>query len=201
MTKHDGRPYELPPREDVSTMTSLRLREVVEAAAEGNADAFESLYRALQPLIRSVIRAEVSNAAVVDDLVQDVFCVAWQKIGSLKDPARLRPWLLQVTRRIVIDHGRRSSRSPQAPNDPSTVSIIDQSPGPELQLEAADLAQRIERAVSALSERDALLLRMAVDGDSLPMNIGEVLHITPVAAKVALHRARSRLRVELQRSA
>jgi RNA polymerase sigma-70 factor (ECF subfamily) len=125
------------------------------------------------------------------DAVQSAWLVAWRKLGSLRDPARVRAWLLAVTanetRQLIRRrHGALVQIAVEIPGDPRG--------DPSTGLERLDL----RRALAHLSPDDRLLLAMryAVDLDS--DELGAALGTTPPAARMRLSRAVDRLRKELR---
>jgi RNA polymerase sigma-70 factor (ECF subfamily) len=48
------------------------------------------------------------NRSDAEEVMADALLTAWRKIGSLRDPARLRPWILRITTRLAL---RRQARS------------------------------------------------------------------------------------------
>jgi RNA polymerase sigma-70 factor (ECF subfamily) len=58
------------------------------------------------------VHRRVNDAAVAEDIVHDVLTRAYAHRRALKDPAKLRPWLFQITRNRLIDH-YRSRRPPE----------------------------------------------------------------------------------------
>lgn len=172
---------------------------LVERAAQGDAAAFTALHQRYQALVFSVLRAEMrrgATSAEADDVSQEVFTTAWQKIATLREPDRFKAWLMQITRRSVIDHARKVARRPQLDGDDDFVldiHSVDEA-GPVELAEFADLAGRLEGALGGLARRDATAITMAAQFGFGPSEIGEALGITPNNAKVVLHRARNRLR-------
>lgn len=119
-----------------------------------------------------------TGAADCDDVVQEVFTLAWRRIGDLRDPGRFRSWLLQIARRAVIEHGRRHRCRPGLDRDD----------------------ERVLHAVTdhgALSRRDALVIAMVADLGFDLADVADALDITSNNAVVVLHRARRRLRATL----
>lgn len=51
--------------------------------------------------------------------------VAWERIGSLRDPAALRPWLLRIAARQALDRRRRVRPSAELPLEAVGVSGVD----------------------------------------------------------------------------
>lgn len=170
--------------------------DLVFATCQTDRAAFDCLHQRYERVVRSVVRGEGTARADVDDVVQEAFTLAWRRIESLQDPARFRPWLLQITRRVVIDHARRLKRRPILDSDDdTTLGLLPSSfANPEEIAELSDLAGRLSIGIDGLSRRDATAITLAVSFGFGPLEIAEALGTTPGAAKVVLHRARKRLR-------
>lgn len=65
--------------------------------------------------LRAFIAKRVADDAAVDDLLQDVFLKIHDKIDQVQDPRRLVSWIFTVTRHVVIDYYRTSSRHREVP--------------------------------------------------------------------------------------
>ena len=75
---------------------------VVEARAH-----FEAVYRAHAGAVRTYVRRR-SDAQTADDVVADVFMIAWRKLDQIPDDAL--PWLLGVARRTLANRRRGWAR-------------------------------------------------------------------------------------------
>ena len=62
--------------------------------------------------VQMILRRSTRNAAVSDDLYQDTFRIALEKVrqGDLRDPARLGAFICSVARNLVIEYFRRTAR-------------------------------------------------------------------------------------------
>jgi RNA polymerase sigma factor (sigma-70 family) len=143
---------------------------------------FAAHYRAVFAYaLRRATRAEA------EDAVAETFLVAWRRLEHVPDPAK--PWLLGVARRALANQ-RRSSRRQQALG----TRLAHEPPSPA---EPSGETPVLE-ALGRLSDDDReLLLLIAWDG----LTAGEaaaVLDCTPATLRVRLHRARRRLRSELE---
>ena len=128
------------------------------AAHRGAADAFGQLVRLHQQDLRAFLRRLTGNATEADDLAQEAFVFAWEKIARF-DPARpFRPWLFAIAWH-KYRQGRRGwrrllARETRYAEQRETVDRND--PGLKLDLTAACAALPVE-------QRAAILLCLALD--------------------------------------
>lgn len=80
--------------------------------ARGGSDAaFAQLVQRHQGAIRTFLRRATGKGwAEADDLAQETFLVAWRSLGSLKDPAGFRSWLMGVAWKRAQDRTRSALR-------------------------------------------------------------------------------------------
>ena len=69
-------------------------------------------WRELQAKLRPFVAKRVAGVDV-DDVVQEVFLRIQRGLPSLRDEQRLGPWVYQTARNAIIDHLRKSARTPQ----------------------------------------------------------------------------------------
>jgi RNA polymerase sigma-70 factor (ECF subfamily) len=164
--------------------------EVVRAAQAGDLAAFEELYRSTVGLVYALCLRMAGNAALAEELTQDVFVRAWRKLGSFRGESAFATWLTRLAVNVVLterrDRGRRDARlalsddlDSLAPRDPASP------PGVALDL---------ERAIAGLP---AQARRVFVLHDVEGWGHGEIARLTGLAVgtcKSHLHRARALLR-------
>jgi RNA polymerase sigma-70 factor (ECF subfamily) len=112
-------------------------RLYVERAKAGDRQAFSQLVRMHQGVVRAYVSAHVRATEAADDLAQEVFLRGFRRLGvfQLPDSGTMRPWLLGIARRLVLEHLRATMRSqsrtaleaaldshqPENPRDPLEV--------------------------------------------------------------------------------
>jgi len=74
-------------------------------------DAFAELVRAHHPSVRVFLASHLRDPDVVDDLVQDVFLRAFDRLNTLRDGTAFRAWLLGIARNRALEHLRERLRS------------------------------------------------------------------------------------------
>jgi RNA polymerase sigma-70 factor (ECF subfamily) len=158
-------------------------------------ERFERIYR---ENFRTVLRFA---AARIDperakDVAAETFLVAWRRLDDI--PIEPRPWLLGVARKVIAGQFRAEKR--RGALAVRVGAERDRSVAPaDL---AAVLADRDEvlAAFAALGERDREVLRLVTWDGLSTTEAAEVLGVTKLAFAVRLHRARRRLRDELERT-
>ncbi|MBI4571286.1 MAG: sigma-70 family RNA polymerase sigma factor [Chloroflexi bacterium] len=166
-----------------------QLAAVIVAAAGGDESAFSQLYQRFAPKIYNLVVRSVRNAPAAEDLCQEVWVRAYQKLPQLRDPAAFSTWLYRMASRACIDRARASARVGAGEELPEQlVAPADDSP------EQATIQHERERvlwqALGALPARQHLALFLReVEGLSYQEMAG-VLNTTPSAIETLLFRAR-----------
>jgi RNA polymerase sigma-70 factor (ECF subfamily) len=172
-------------------MGSPTVASTVALAGAGDEAAFARLVAAYHVDMARVAFAACGDRELAEDAVQSAWLVAWRKLHSLRNPERVRPWLLAVT----ANEARQILRRRHGP----VVEIEVEAPGdprgdPSTGIERVDL----RRAMAHLSPDDRALLAMhyAVElgSDELAAAVGT----SPSAVRMRLSRIVDRLRKELR---
>jgi RNA polymerase sigma-70 factor (ECF subfamily) len=126
---------------------------LVNAACEGDLDAFEALVRKHTGVVYAHALRFFGEQSAAEDTVQEVFIKVYRSIDTFDERSRFSTWLYRVTRNTCLDQVRAGRRRPQ-PIDP--VDIAATVPG-DLADQVA-LSASVEAAMRALSpeDRDAL---------------------------------------------
>jgi RNA polymerase sigma-70 factor (ECF subfamily) len=143
----------------------------------------------------------LSSRVEAEDVTQEVFVKLWNSGDSIP-PERIGAWLLRVARNACFDQLRRwrwqRRRCPIAAPADRLAEAASEAPGPEVMTAASQLGRRLLEELGRLGEpqRSIIILRH-VEGLSC-REIGEVVEMTEGSVRVALHRARRRLRDRLR---
>jgi RNA polymerase sigma-70 factor (ECF subfamily) len=157
------------------------------AAAQGDREAFARLYERFSRAVHGVLASRLPHDAA-EDLVQDVFVHAFERLRDLREPAAFGSWVCAIARRRAADHYRRGSE----PAEP----LADTLPSPHQPDVIAD-ARRALAIVQTLPEayRETLVLRL-VEGYS-GQEIAELTGLSHGSVRVNLHRGFRLLREKL----
>ncbi len=135
-------------------------------------------------VVHSIVLARVEREQA-DDLVQDTFLRAWERLPSLRRPEAFGPWLLNIARNRVTDDARvRRARGP--------MPELGQAPPPTVE------AKEVLSAIRALPKHYAEPLLMRLVQGMTGAEIAAQTGLTPGSVRVNLHRGMARLRAALE---
>lgn len=162
-------------------------------AASGDARAFERLYRAHVARIHSLARRMIGED-LADEVTQDVFVRAWEKLDTFGGRASFGTWLYRLAINLML--GRRSVLGRERKRMSESEGILDRMSRPQPPLE---LGMDFETAIGRLPDgaRQVFVLH-DVEGFK-HHEIAEMLGVTAGTSKAQLHRARMSLRQHLER--
>ncbi|HVT76965.1 MAG TPA: sigma-70 family RNA polymerase sigma factor [Acidimicrobiales bacterium] len=164
--------------------------ELAIAAASGDRDAFADIYDRYADALYELCRAVLGDAHEASDALHDTFVIAATRLGGLRDPSRLKPWLCAIARHESM---RRSSR--RARNRPVTAEVLDVPVADDSArgLMADDAATLVWEAADALTDRERAVLvlnvRQGLEGAELAAAAG----LPGPTVSVLLSRAKSQL--------
>lgn len=156
----------------------------------GDPVGFARLVDDHRSMVCAIALSVVHDVAASEDVAQEVFLAAWQRLHTLRNPASLVPWLRQVTRNRATDRLRTRQAAP-----------LEHEPPSELDLEAAALShERNQVLADVLSElpddgREVVLLFYR-EGRSV-RQVARLLDLSEAAVKQRLSRARKRIRQDV----
>ncbi len=168
--------------------------DLVGRARRGDPAAWEHIVTELGPVIRGYARAR--GAPDPDDLTQDVFTAAAQRIGEFHgDWEAFRSWLFAVAYRQVVNRYRASARA----TAPLPESLASAAAGPEEEVLGRVAAAGAADALEVLEplERDVVLMRVLAGLDAEA--VGRAVGKRPGTVRVIQFRAMAKLREELIR--
>jgi RNA polymerase sigma-70 factor, ECF subfamily len=157
---------------------------LVEAVRRGDRESFGRLYDLYGPMVHGILLARVPWGEV-DDLMQDVFLVAFKRIHTLREAGAFGGWLAMIARNRAVDFHRRKRETEELPENLAHRGCVD----PEA-AEALSLIRALPEAY-----RETLVMRL-VEGMTGP-EIAERTGLTPASVRVNLHRGMKLLREKL----
>jgi len=174
--------------------------QLVTAYLAGDRNALASIYDLYAPGLYDTAAAMLSDRHDAADMVQDVFCIAAERLNQLRDPNRLKPWLYAVLRNEVYRRTKKRKRTIptdfQSPTVPDVVAAFD--PNAEGATTSFDeLAELVRSAAAGLDERDRLVLELSVRQGLTGTDLADALGVSPEQSYSLVHRMRDRVEKSL----
>jgi RNA polymerase sigma-70 factor, ECF subfamily len=166
-------------------------RELVERAKQGDAAAYDTLVRRHLARATSIARRLLGNVDDAEDLVQDAFMRALDRLSTFDATRAFAPWFY----RLLINAGlnARKARALRA-GEPEYGELPSRGASPYDLTERREIRERFAAALAALPPRQRLVVSMfEVDGLST-VEIAEALGITRETVRWHHHQARQSLR-------
>jgi len=190
---------------DAASAVDLALVRRVQA---GDAEAFGELVERNRRAVFRAALAAVGSATDADDVAQEAFVTAFQKLHGFRGESSFKTWLLAITWRKAIDRRKSVTRWMQRMVAPAHTSETGEEWNPvdrlaaggqsqEDDLMTADLQRRLKPLIASLPKklRDALLL--AGSGDHTYDEIGKLLQVPTGTVKWRVSEARKVLKLKM----
>ena len=177
---------------------------LIEAQA-GDVEAFEQFVRLFERRVRGLLSRLLNDQRDVEEATQDTFVQAWRNLSRFRGDAAPFTWLYRIAVNEALQRGRRKRLETQ-PLDDGTLEVLesDRSSAGSRPLPSDEAAESHELQVFLLERvrelppdfRAALVLR-DIEGWS-NQQVADILDLSLAATKSRIHRARMRLRQELE---
>lgn len=173
------------------TIGSTTVATTVAQAAAGDADALAQIVALHQDDMSRIAFVICGDVELAQDAVQSAWPLAWRKLGSVRDPDRLRSWLMSVAANEARQLMRRRRRHLIV--EISRVETTGGHDDPGFDARTLDLSVALRRL--SPEERTLLALRFVAGFDAT--EIGRAMGMSPSGVRSRLSRLLSRLRAEL----
>jgi RNA polymerase sigma-70 factor (ECF subfamily) len=178
---------------------------LIQSARKGDLTAFNTLVLAYQHQVYNLAYRIMGEEAAAADAAQETFISAYKNLKSFRGGS-FKSWLLRIVTNACYDELRRRKRRPAASLDDLVsdtekdveFDVPSNDEGPELQAQRRELADLIQRGISALPEDQRIVLVLSdVQGMSYE-EIADTTNSNLGTVKSRLSRGRAKLREWLQ---
>lgn len=174
--------------------------QLVTAYLAGDRNALASIYDLYASGLYDTAAAMLSDRHDAADMVQDVFCIAAERLNQLRDPNRLKPWLYAVLRNEVYRRTKKRKRATPTDFQSATVPDVVAAFDPNAEGATAsfdELAELVRSAAAGLDERDRLVLELSVRQGLTGTDLADALGVSPEQSYSLVHRMRDRVEKSL----
>jgi RNA polymerase sigma factor (sigma-70 family) len=157
---------------------------------------FERLFRAhSRPLLAYALR-RVEHPQDAADVLAETMLVAWRRLADVPAGDEARPWLFGVARKVLLNHHRSARRGARLGErlKASLADVAIDDPA-----DRAGESALVHAALAGLGDEDREILRLTAWEGLEPAEIAIALGMPAATVRTRLHRARLRLRRELER--
>lgn len=158
----------------------------------GHRNDFEILVRRYLPAVLAMAKSILHNPADAEDVAQECFIAAYQKLDSLKAPEKFPGWLLSIARNNALNWQRR-----QQHEIPLTDEAMKTLPAAYPEPARKEMREMLHRALMGLDQDVRELLLLHYYGGYSLREIGGMYEISRMAAAKRLQRARETLGSEM----
>ncbi|APY12549.1 RNA polymerase subunit sigma-24 [Seonamhaeicola sp. S2-3] len=184
---------------NTSTTTKKELEEalIIEKVLNGETELFEILMRRNNELLFRTIRSYIDLESDVEDVMQDTYIKAFEKLYQFKNDAMFSTWLIRIGINEALQGKRRASKikTIALQQDENILQIEDKNiMTPEHKTMYKESSCFMEKAIDTLPEKYKIVYMLKeVEGLAIT-EISKCLDLSNSNVKVRLHRARTMLK-------
>lgn len=182
-------------------------RALIEAAQEGDQDAFGQLVRAYDQSVLRLAMNLLRSQEDAQDVYQEAFLRVYRNLKNFRFDCSFHTWLYRIVTNLCLDQMRKrkvrkeESTQIEAADGPldrlDTFQELRVEGDPERGLLSGELRERIQAALGGLTARERMVFELRHYQGLKLRNIGEILGTSEEAAKNCLFRATQKMRVAL----
>jgi RNA polymerase sigma-70 factor (ECF subfamily) len=180
--------------------------ELIKAVLQGDAASFEPLLQRYSPRVFATARRYARRESEIEDIVQEVWLKAFQKLGGFRGEAPFEHWLMRLTVRTCYDFLRAHQRNRETTfselTEPESDWLERFVTQPEAAAEDADAArQLVQRLLERLSPAARLVITLLEIEERSVKEIAQLTGWSVPLVKVRAFRARAEMRKLLAKTA
>jgi RNA polymerase sigma-70 factor (ECF subfamily) len=180
--------------------------ELIAAVLQGDAASFEPIVQKYSPRVFATARRYARRESEVEDIVQEVWLKAFNKLSSFRGDAPFEHWLMRLAVRTCYDFLRGHQRNRESSftdlTEPESDWLERFVAAPESASEGADAArQLVARLLEQMSPAGRLIITLLEIEDRSVKEIAELTGWSVPLVKVRAFRARAEMKKLLARLA
>ena len=175
--------------------------ELIHRILNGDDNAFETLVKKYQKSVHALVWRKIGDFHIAEEITQDTFLKAYQRLATLKKPQRFLSWLYVIAANNCSTYLRKKRLRMQSLEETSTSQLEKATYSGYVVEEnerTAVEAQRevVKKLLAKLQESERTVLTLHYFGDMSAADIGAFLGVSVNTIKSRLRRAQQRLKKE-----
>jgi len=178
--------------------------QLIHAVLSGDDSAFSILVEKYQKGVHALAWRKIGDFHYAEEIAQDAFLRAYQKLSTLKNPSAFPGWLRTITNRLCKNWQQRKPKieeSMQSLEDTPMAEVAESAYASYVseQRETEATEQRfeiVEKLLDKLPEGERTVMTLYYLGEMTTTEIGKFLGVSVETIRLRLHRARTRLQEE-----
>ena len=175
--------------------------EIISQVLKGDHDAYALLVERYKSYVFTLTFRFTKNREDAEEVSQDIFVKAYRSLADFKGTAKFSTWLYTIVNTTCITFLRKRRLDVKSLDDERTFEVADsQDSGFRANLvEQKSRLIMVNRAIAMLNPDDAEIITLFYKNEQSLEEISQILGVEVNAAKVRLHRARTRLKDKMEK--
>lgn len=161
---------------------------IAEALTSQSAAAFGELVRRYQSQVRLFLLRLCRDGTEADDLAQDCFVTAWQKLPTFRGDGSFAGWLMKIAWTTFLQAKRKRDRYREIVEQVATEGLVEQT------VQAKDEIGDLDRLLAALTEQERAVMILAYACGLSHREIGQAAELPIGTVKSIIFRGKEKLR-------
>ncbi len=175
--------------------------QLIHRTLDGDDTAFAELLKKYQKQVHALAWRKIGDFHIAEEITQDTFLKAYQKLGTLKQPKRLSSWLYVIATSLCNTWLRKRYRRAKLAQDIDEVQIEKTTYSEHViseneRITAVTQRDVVKKLLAKLAESERTVLTLHYFGEMSCTEIGAFLGVSANTVKSRLRRAQQRLQKE-----
>jgi RNA polymerase sigma factor (sigma-70 family) len=180
--------------------TGLNDNEIISKVLSGDHQAYAGLVNRYQSYVFTLTLRMVKSREDAEEVAQDVFIKAYKYLADFKGASKFTTWLYTIVNNTCISFLRKKKLDIHSLDNEKVFEVAD---GQDSGMRANMIEQKsklamVNDAISLLNPDDAQIITLFYKAEQSLEETAQILGIETNAAKVRLHRARTRLKEKME---
>jgi RNA polymerase sigma factor (sigma-70 family) len=180
--------------------TGLNDNEIISKVLEGDQQAYALLVDRYQRYVFTLTLRFMKTREDAEEVAQDVFIKAYRSLADFRGASKFSTWLYTIVNTTCITFLRKKKLEIHSLDHSAVFEAADSidSGMRSNMVEQKSRVAMVNQAIKLLSSDDAEIITLFYKSEQTLEEIAAILGIEPNAAKVRLHRARTRLKDKME---